>query len=141
MNVLKWWLRIVGALYVLEGGGLTLAALFAADQFAAIWASVPAGSLDEIAVRGMRIAGLAGVLTWLLLGAMMLIYSWVPAKARLLVIVVVAWELLVWLPVDIIASFNGFTTPRTLSLVAIHIAIGFSGWFALRRASKALALT
>jgi hypothetical protein len=83
MKPLTWWLRIVGVLYLLEGGGLTLMALFAADQFAATWASAPVGSLDDVAVRGIRVAGLPGVLTWVLLGVMMLIFSRVPARANL----------------------------------------------------------
>ena len=136
MTALKWWLRIVGLLYVVEGAGLTMAALFAPDEFAAIWASVAVGSLDEIAVRGIKIAGLPGVLTWLLLGAMMLIHSRAPEKARLLVIVVAAWELLVWLPVDIVASFNGFAVSRTVTLVVVHVAIGISGLLLLRRALR-----
>jgi hypothetical protein len=64
MKPLTWWLRIVGALYLVEGIGLSLAALLDPDAFAAIWASAPAGTLDAVAVRGIRIAGLPGVLTW-----------------------------------------------------------------------------
>jgi hypothetical protein len=136
MTALKWWLRVVGLLYVLEGGGLTLAAWLGPDEFAAIWASTTAGSLDAIAVRGIRVAGLPGVLTWLLLGAMMWIYSRAPAKAELLVVIVAAWELLVWLPVDIVASSNGFVASRSVSLAAIHLAIGISGILLLRRARR-----
>src|SRR5687768_9585945 len=126
MKSLKWWLLIVGVLYVLEGGGLTAMALFAPDSFAEIWSSAPAGTLDEVAVRGMRIAGLPGVMTWLLLGIMMLIFSRSPARARLLVGTVAAWELLVWMPVDLVASFNGFEFPRAFSLLTIHAVIGIS---------------
>ena len=140
MKALKWWLRIVGVLYVIEGGGLTLAALLAPGEFAAIWASTTAGALDEVAIRGIRVAGLPGVLTWLLLGAMMWIYSRAPAKAGLLVIVVAAWELLVWLPVDIVASFNGFVVSRSVTLAAIHLGIGISGLLLLRRARREDAL-
>ena len=78
--------KLVRVLYLLEGGGLTLIALFAADQFAATWASAPVGSLDDVAVRGIRVAGLPGVFTWVLLGVMMLIFSRVPARASLLVV-------------------------------------------------------
>lgn len=136
MNGMKWWLRIVGVLYVLEGAGLTAAALFSADDFASTWASVPTGTLDAIAVRGIKIAGLPGVLTWLLLGIMMLLYSRMPARARVLVITVVCWELLVWLPVDLIAAFNGFVVGRTVSLVTVHVVIAVSGIVLLRRASN-----
>jgi len=136
MKSLKWWLRIVGALYLLEGGGLSLMALFAADEFAAMWASTPVGSLDEVAVRGTLIAGLPGVLTWVLLGSMMLIFSRVPARARVLVITVVAWELLVWLPSDLVGVFNGFAVGRAVGLIAVHALIGISGLLILRQAPK-----
>jgi len=136
MNALKWWLRIVGTLYVLEGGGITAMALLDPAQFASIWASVPPETLDEIAVRGTRLAGLPGVMTWLLLGILMWIYSWLPERARVLVVVVAAWELLVWLPVDIIASSNGFVLTRAATLFAIHVAIGVSGILLLRRAAR-----
>jgi hypothetical protein len=134
MKQLKWWLLIVGVLYLLEGGGLTLMALTAPDKFAALWASAPEGSLDEIAVRGMRIAGLPGVLTWVLLGVMMLFFSRRPGRASTLVITVAAWELLVWLPSDLVASLNGFEGPRAAALMAVHIVIGVSGILLLRRA-------
>jgi hypothetical protein len=136
MNGLKWWLRIVGVLYLIEGLGTTIMAIVDPGEFAAIWASAPASSLDAVAVRAAKLAGLPGVMTWVLLGAMMLIYSRAPAKATLLVIIVVAWELLVWLPVDIVASFNGFELPRTITLVAVHLVIGVSGMLILRRAGS-----
>jgi hypothetical protein len=133
MKPLTWWLRIVGALYLVEGIGLSLAALFDPDAFAAMWASAPAGTLDAIAVRGIRIAGLPGVLTWGLLGVMMWIFSRIPARADVLIVVVAAWELAVWLPVDLVALFNGFAASRALTLGAIHVIIGVSGIMVLRR--------
>jgi hypothetical protein len=138
MTGLKWWLRIVGTLYVLEGGGLTAAAFADPAAFAAIWASTEPGSLDAVAVRGMLMAGLPGVLTWLLLGILMWIYSRTPAKAGLLVIVVACWELLVWAPVDVVGVFNGFTAGRAAGLVAIHAVIGVSGLVLLRRSARAV---
>ena len=127
MTALKWWLRIVGSLYLLEGLGLTAQAFFAPAAFAALWASTPDGTLDAIAVRGMLMAGLPGVLTWVLLGALMWLFSGAPAKGRVLVIVVAAWELLVWAPVDVVGLFNGFEVGRAAALIAIHAAIGISG--------------
>jgi len=57
MKKLKWWLRIVGALYVVDGGGLALAGFFDPNAFAAIWASTDVGALDEVAVRGYGLRG------------------------------------------------------------------------------------
>lgn len=136
MTSLKWWMRIVGALYLMEGGGLSLMALFATDEFAAMWASAPVASLDEVAVRGTLIAGLPGVLTWVLLGIMLLIFSRVPARARVLVVTVVAWELLVWVPSDLIGFFNGFAVGRVVGLITVHAVIGVSGMLVLRQAPK-----
>ena len=104
-----------------RGFGLTAQAFFARDAFAAIWASTPEGALDAIAVRGMVMAGLPGVMTWVLLGALMWIFSGVPAKARVLVIVVAAWELLVWAP----------TRPRR----ACSTASRFREWSPLMRST------
>jgi hypothetical protein len=134
MVALKWWLRIVGVFYVLMGGGLTAQALLDRTGFAATWASTEASALDELAIRGAQIAGLPGVMTWALLGVLMLLFSRTPEKARVLVIVVALWELFVWIPSDIVGSFYGFTIPRTASLIAVHIVIGLSGLLLLRRA-------
>lgn len=132
MAAAKWWLRVVGALYLLEGIGLTAMALLAPDQFAATWAVAPVGSIDALGVRAALIGGLPGVLTWVLLGAMTWIYSRTPARGRLLIIVVVAWELLVWIPVDIVSTLQLFD-PGRIVLSAIHAAIGISGIVILRR--------
>jgi hypothetical protein len=123
-------------LYIVEGGGLALAGLFDPNAFAAIWASTEVGALDEVAVRGIRVAGLPGVLTWVLLGVMMLIFSRMPERARVLVITVAAWELLVWAPVDLVGLSSGFAAPRALTLIAIHASIGVSGLLLLRVQSQ-----
>ena len=132
MTAAKWWLRIVGALYLLEGVGLTAMALFAPDQFAATWAVAPVGSIDDLGVRAALIGGLPGVMTWALLGAMAWIYSWAPARGRVLIIVIVAWELLVWIPVDVVSTLHVLDTGRIV-LSAIHAVIGISGIVILRR--------
>ena len=133
MKAVKWWMRVVGALYLMEGIGLALMATFVPGEFAEMWATAEPGSLDAVAVRGTLVAGMPGVLTWVLLGAMLWFHSRAPAEARLLVIIVIAWELLVWLPLDLVGYFNGFSAGRAASLIAVHVAIGASGIAALRR--------
>jgi hypothetical protein len=134
---MKWWMRIIGTFYVLEGGGLTLLAIASPSEFAAMWASTEAGVLDAIAVRGTLVAGMPGVLTWLLLGIMLWISSRAPATARLLVVTVIAWELAVWLPLDVVGYFNGFEAGRAAALIAVHALIGVSGIVVLRRTPQA----
>ena len=137
MTALKWWLRIVGSLYLMEGLGLTAAALLAPAEYAAVWASTPAAALDSVAVRGILLAGLPGTLTWVLFGALLWGYSRATARAGMLVAVVALWELLVWVPTDILSIFNGFKPGRAATLVAIHVATGASGLALLRRAQGA----
>jgi hypothetical protein len=132
MKAAKWWLRIIGTLYLLEGIGLTAMALADPAGFAALWAVAPVGSIEALGVRAALIGGLPGVLTWVLLGALMWIYSGAPARARVLIVVVAAWELLVWIPVDAISSLQIFDTGRVV-LSAIHLVIGVSGIVILRR--------
>jgi len=138
MTAAKWWLRIVGTLYLLEGGGLTLMALSSPDQFAATWAVAPVGSIDALGIRAALIGGLPGVLTWALLGAMAWIYSRSPARGRVLIIVIVAWELLVWIPVDVVSTLQVFDTGRIV-LSTIHAVIGISGILIVRRLPDVLA--
>ena len=132
MSAAKWWFRIVGSLYLLEGVGLTLMALFAPDRFAAMWAVAPVDSIDALGERAALIGGLPGVLTWVLLGAMLWIYSRAPARARVLIIVVAAWELLVWIPVDTVSTLQVFDVGRIV-LSTIHATIGITGILILRR--------
>jgi hypothetical protein len=127
-----WWFRIVGSLYLLEGIGLTAMALVDPDRFAATWAVADVGSIDPLGVRAALIAGLPGVMSWVLLGAMLWIYSRAPARARVLVIVVAAWELLVWIPVDVVSTSQVFDGGRIV-LSAIHAVIGITGILVLRR--------
>lgn len=128
----KWWLRIVGTLYLLEGIGLTAMALLDPARFAATWALTPVGSVDALGVRAALIGGLPGVMTWVLLGALAWWSSSAPARARTLILVIAAWELLVWIPVDAISTLQVFDAGR-IWLSTIHAFIGLSGIFILRR--------
>jgi len=134
MTAAKWWLRIVGSLYLLEGVGLTAMALVDPGRFAATWAVAPVGSIDALGVRAALIAGLPTVLTWVLLGALLWLYSPAPTRGAVLIIVVVAWELLVWIPVDVVSTLQVFDVGRIV-LSTVHLAIGLTGYLVLRRLS------
>jgi hypothetical protein len=71
------------------------------------------------------------VLTWVLLGALLWIYARAPAQARVLIIVVAAWELLVWIPVVAVSTLQVFD-PGRIALSTIHAAIGITGILVLR---------
>ena len=136
MKLARWWMRVVGAFYLMEGIGLTLMASLAPNEFAEMWATAAPGSLDDIAVRGTLIAGLPGVLTWVLFGSTLWFLSRVPERSRLLIVLVVAWELFIWLPLDLLGLLNGFSGERALGLIAFHLVVGVSGIFALRSLPK-----
>ena len=133
MRVLKWWLWIVGVLYVLEGGGLTLLRVFDPEAAAAIWtASGETGQLDALALQAVLVPSLFVTLSWLVLGVLMLRFARSPERARSLVAAVVALELFAWIPLDAVALTYGWSVPRGVTLLVIHLAIGIGGILALR---------
>ncbi len=134
MRGLKWWLWIVGVFYVLEGGGLTLLRVVDPDQAAAIWtASQEVGQLGSlIATQAVLVPSLFVTLSWLVLGMLMLWFTRSPGSARSLVTAVVALELFAWIPLDSLALSYGWSVPRGVSLLVIHLAIGIGGILALR---------
>jgi hypothetical protein len=49
-----------------------------------------------------------------------------------LIVFVAAWEILVWIPVDVVSTLQVFDAGRIV-LSAIHAAIGITGILVLRR--------
>jgi hypothetical protein len=140
-RALKWWLWVVGIFYVLEGGGLTLLRIADPEQAAAMWtATQELGVLDPIAVQAILIPSLFVTLSWVVLGVLMLYFALrAPARAGVLIIVVVALELFAWMPLDAITLSYGWAPARSISLLLIHLAIAVTGILALR-ASRAARL-
>jgi hypothetical protein len=133
MRGLKWWLWIVGILYVLEGGLLTLRRVFDPEGLAAMWtASGETGQLDALATQAVLVPSLFVTLSWLVLGVLMLSFTRTPDRGRSLVAAVVALELFAWIPLDAVALSYGWSVPRGVTLLAIHLAIGIGGILALR---------
>lgn len=133
MKALKWWLWIVGLFYVLEGGGLTLFSFADPAGAAAIWAPTsPPGSLDAVAVEALSFPSLFVNQSWLILGVMMLYFTRAPARAGMLMVVVIALELFAWTPLDLMALASGWSIPRGLTLLTIHLSIAGTGILLLR---------
>ena len=132
MRGLKWCLWIVGIIYVLEGGGLTLLRLFDPAAAAAVWtAGGDASQLDALALQAVLVPSLFVTLSWLVLGVLMLRYTRTPDRGRSLVAAVIALELFAWIPLDAVALTYGWSVPRGVTLLAIHLAIGIGGILAL----------
>ena len=143
MRGLKWWLWIVGIFYVLEGGGTGLVRLADPEAAAAMWtATGEPGLLDPVAVQAVLVPSLFASLSWLVLGVLMLYFAVrAPARAGVLVIVVIALEIFAWLPLDLVALTNGWPAGRAVTLMVVHLAIGIGGILALRASSAARAGT
>jgi hypothetical protein len=142
MKGLKWWLWVVGILYVLEGGGLTLRWFADPEGMAAMWtATQETGVLDSIAVQAVLIPTLFVTLSWVVLGVLMLYFTRAPARAGVLVLVVIALELFAWMPLDTVTLSYGWSPARSISLLVVHLAIAVTGILALRasRAARAAA--
>jgi hypothetical protein len=142
MRGLKWWLWIVGILYVLEGGGLTLLRVVDPEGAAAIWtASGEPGQLDTLALQAVLVPSLFVTLSWFVLGVLMLWFARAPERGRSLVTAVVALELFAWIPLDSVALTYGWSVPRGVTLLVIHLAIGVGGILALRASGRASVAT
>src|SRR6476660_2560613 len=109
MRGLKLWLWTVGIFYLVEGAGGLVLRLMNPESAAALWApTAPVGSLNAVAVQAILLAGLFTSLSWLVLGLLMLYFAHRPARATVLVIVIVALELLAWAPIDIVSFAAGW---------------------------------
>jgi hypothetical protein len=142
MKGLKWWLWVVGILYLLEGGLLTLRRFLDPEGMAAMWtATLETGLLDPIAVQAVLVPTLFVTLYWFVLGVLMLYSTRAPARAGTLVIVVAALELFAWLPLDATTLTQGWSATRSLPLIVVHLLIAGTGILALRasRAARAAA--
>ena len=141
MKGVKWWLWIVGIFYALFGGALTLRWFADPEGMAAMWtATQETGVLDPIAVQAVLIPTLFVTLSWVVLGVLMLYFAMrAPARAGVLIVVVVALELFAWMPLDTMTLTYGWSPARSLPLLGIHHDIAATGIWALR-ASRAARL-
>ena len=131
MNSLKWWMRIVGAMYLF---------LFVAATFLMlpIRSEGPEGVLAR-ASEGDLTARFV-VDTWVTLGiwfgvigAALLIASRIPHHAKALVWTVIGWEL-GGIVIDIYKLARGYDLPVPVIWMAIHTTIIVVGLLILRKA-------
>ncbi len=134
MTSLRWWLRIVGAFYVLD---------FAMKTFvlASIRSVGPEGVLDK-AAAGDPIARFV-VDTWVgfgletgAIGAGLLIASRRPELASALVWAVIAVELLRGIAYDVYMLARGYDVVTFVVWIAIHTVIIASAVICLRAAAR-----
>lgn len=132
MTRLKWWMRIVGVLYLF---------LFVAAAILRlpIQAEGPPGILDS-ATAGDPTARFV-VDTWVVLGlelgvlgAALVISARTPGRAFVLVWTVLGGEMVWGIGSDIYKLFRGYDPTVPVAWMLIHSVIIVTGWFSLRAA-------
>jgi BphX-like protein len=131
MNGLKWWMRVVGALYLF---------LFVVVTFLKlpIRAEGPAGILER-AASGDATASFV-VDTWVtlgiwygVLGIALLIASRIPAEAKALVWTIIGWEV-GGIVIDIYKVARGYDLSAPVTWMFVHTIIIVVGVVLIRRA-------
>ena len=115
MNKVKWWLRIVGGLYLLLGIVIILGVIIEPEENATFWGP------------NVTTSGLAVVFALVVLGILMLSSSRNPENALSLVKIVALLELFAWIPCDAILVANGLPVIGGVVYICIHLIIGLSG--------------
>ncbi len=133
MKKTQWWLRLVGAFYLLLGVMNVVVALFS-PEFGAATVLPQAYSADQVTVTALNVANIPPTLAWVVLGALMLYFSREPARASILVLTVALLELFTWIPYDVAFLLTGLSAAIGIPFFILHLIIGVTGIFFLRQA-------
>ena len=130
MKKLQWWMRIVGAFYLLLTA-MNLWGLFLNPPFFAENLPEPFSS-DQLAVRAFTDAWMVFVFELGVLGAMLVYGSRNPAGSKLLVLTVVFAEVFRGIVADAIWITRGYEASSYLPFMVIHLIIIITGWLFVR---------
>ena len=104
MKKVSWWFRVVAVLYFLF-------------------------MLMNVSMK-LNLGEHSETLTWAVLGALMLYFSFRPAQAKVLVLTVALLELFVWVPGTIALVVSGMSVSAGIIFILLHLIIGAAGlWF------------
>jgi len=133
MNKLKWWLRVVGAFYLLLGLAGLGYWLFAPETYAETYAvTLPLEySGDPLAVTAAIDRDFFVMFEWLVLGVLMFVAARDPARARFFIGAVVALEIFQYVVVDVIWIMRGY--PNMVPYLILHLIFGITGTVFLRQ--------
>lgn len=115
MDKVKWWLRIVGVLYLLYSIKVFEGLINNPEANPTFWGP------------SISASGLASVLIWLVLAILMFLSSRNPINASSLVKTIALLELFAWIPCDVIFLANGAPVIGGIVLICIHFIVGLSG--------------
>lgn len=132
MQKTKWWLIVVGSLYLLLGG-MSLWVLFIKPQ---TFGEMFLFASDNNSIRAFSDAWLIFVLEMLVLGGVMLYASREPAQNKILVITVAILELFRGAGGDLLWMSRGWRAENYLPFMILHIVIAVTGLMFVRQESK-----
>ncbi len=133
MNRLKWWFRLVGALYILLGVGFIPALNAARLPLMLPGFDAPIGGT---AYRGLLDFTLMFGLDLLVTGAYMLYASRDPGKHLSIVWLVVALEIVRGILDDIYMLIQGYAAPFYIGFIVLHLVIIVTGVVFVRQVYK-----
>ncbi|HNB51470.1 MAG TPA: BphX family protein [Anaerolineales bacterium] len=132
MNKTKWWLRIVGAFYMLLTAMNIWALFFGGAQILIDTLPAPMNT-DPLAVRAFSDAWMVFVFELGALGGMLLYASHDPAKSRILVLTILWAEVFRGIVADAIWITRGYAVSSYIGFIVIHLIIIVTGVLFLRQ--------
>ena len=131
MTKTKWWLRIVGAIYLL----LALASYWTLFINPQLFGSMFPFSANALSLRAFSDAWLIFVLEMGVLGLIMLYAAREPAHNRILVLTVSILELIRGVGGDLLWMSRGWPTANYIPFMIVHLIIAGTGLLFLRQES------
>src|SRR5258706_2617122 len=131
MTKTKWWLRIVGAFYLL----LALMSLWVVFVNPHLFGTMLPFSANDLSMRAFSDAWLIFVLEMGVLGIMMLYAAREPSGSRILVLTVSILELIRGAGGDLLWMSRGWPTANYIPFMIVHLIISGTGLYFLRKES------
>ena len=131
MTKTKWWLRVVGAFYLL----LVVGSFWVMFINPRLFGDMFPYSRNEIAVRAFSDAWLIFALEMLVLGIIMLYASRQPERNGTLVVTIAILELIRGAGGDLLWMLRGFPTMNYIPFMLLHLLIAITGILFLRQES------
>ncbi len=129
MNKTKWWLRIVGAFYLI----LALASCWMLFINPQLFGSMFPFSANALSLRAFSDAWLIFVLEMGVLGVIMLYASRDPARNGILVLTVAILELIRGAGGDLLWMSRGWPTANYIPFMILHLTIAGTGLYFLKQ--------
>jgi BphX-like len=127
----KWWLRIVGAFYLL----LALTSLWVLFVDPQMFGRMNPFAVDTVALKAFADAWLIFVLEMGVLGAIMLYAAGQPARNTILVLTVSILELVRGAGGDLLWMSRGWPIANYIPFMIVHLIIAGTGLLFLRQES------